>query len=190
MKPSYSCRIELPAWMPQFLENWQEPLISISQRMQLVIALSMENVQKQTGGPFAAIVIDEDSKELVSAGVNLVTTSGLSMAHAEVVALSLAQTSAGGWNLAQTGVMQLVSSCEPCAMCFGALPWSGVKSLVCGARKKDAEAVGFDEGSKPTDWVKSLQRLGIVVQTRVLQKQAAAVLMNYRDSGGSIYNAE
>jgi len=74
-------------------------------------------------------------------------------------------------------------------MCFGAVPWSGVKSMICGARKKDAEAAGFDEGDKPDNWVRSLQRRGIVVQTGVLKAEAAAVLAHYRDTGGAIYNA-
>ena len=75
-------------------------------------------------------------------------------------------------------------------MCFGAVPWSGVKSLICGARKKDAEAAGFDEGDKPDHWVRSLQRRGIVVQCSVLRAEAASVLADYKDSGGAIYNAD
>jgi tRNA(Arg) A34 adenosine deaminase TadA len=121
-------------------------------------------------------------------GLNLVTTAGLSLAHAEIVALSLAQEATGGWDLSRQGSLQLVTSCEPCAMCFGAVPWSGVKSLICGARKKDAEAVGFDEGDKPDSWVRSLQRQGITVQCRVLRSEAAAVLENYQTEGGEIYN--
>ena len=156
--------------------------------MLLAVALSEENVRQETGGPFGAIVVNEASGELVSVGINLVTTAGLSMAHAEIVALSLAQKSVGEWNLSHPGHLQLVSSCEPCAMCFGAVPWSGVKSLVCGARKKDAEAAGFDEGDKPDGWVRSLQRRGIVVQCGVLRTEAAAVLASYRENGGAIYN--
>lgn len=144
---------------------------------------------QKTGGPFGALVINEQTGELVSVGINLVTTAGLSIAHAEMVALSLAQLSVGQWNLSDSGPHQLVTSCEPCAMCFGALPWSGIVSLVCGARKKDAEAAGFDEGDKPADWIRSLQRRGIEVQRGVLRKQAASVLAHYRDSGGPIYNA-
>jgi len=189
MQLSDRCQIELPAWVLPFVDRWQKPVNSISERMQLAIALSAENVRRQTGGPFAALVVDEDSKTLVAAGVNLVTTAGLSVAHAEIVALSLAQIAVGAWDLSQAGAMQLVTSCEPCAMCFGAIPWSGAKSLVCGASKHDAEAAGFNEGKKPPDWVKSLQRRGIVVQTRVLQSEASAVLEHYHDNGGTIYNA-
>jgi len=184
------CSFELPDWVEPFLENWQEPLSTISQRMHLAIALSKENVYQETGGPFGAVVINEETGELVSVGINLVTTVGLSMAHAEIVALSLAQAAVGDWNLSRSGRLQLITSCEPCAMCFGAVPWSGIKSLVCGARKKDAEATGVDEGDKPDNWVRSLQQRGIVVQCGVLRAEATSVLAQYSDKGGAIYNAD
>ena len=33
---------------------------------------------------------------------------------------------------------ELVTTTEPCAMCLGAIPWSGLSSVVCGARDQDA----------------------------------------------------
>jgi tRNA(Arg) A34 adenosine deaminase TadA len=84
--------------------------------------------------------------------------------------------------------MQLITSCEPCAMCFGAVPWSGVTSIVCGARKEDAEAAGFDEGDKPDLWVASLQQRGIEVRQDVLRDEAAQVLRAYAAQAGLIYN--
>ena len=189
MKISSHCSFELPAWVQPFLFDWQQPLSSNSQRMKLAIALSKESVLQKTGGPFGAVVVHEETGQLVSVGINLVTTAGLSIAHAEMVALSLAQLSMGQWNLSHSGPLQLVTSCEPCAMCFGALPWSGIKSLLCGARKEDAEAAGFDEGDKPDQWVGSLQLRGIEVQRGVLRSEAAEVLAYYRDNGGPIYNA-
>jgi tRNA(Arg) A34 adenosine deaminase TadA len=188
MTISHRCNIELPAWVGPFLARREGGLSTTSERMQLAIDLAEENVRQGTGGPFGAIVVNEKSGELVSVGVNLVTSSGLSMAHAEIVALTLAQVKIGEWDLSHGGPLQLVTSCEPCAMCFGAVPWSGIKSLVCGARKKDAEAAGFDEGDKPAHWVRSLQRRGIVVQCSVSRAEAAAVLAGYREGGGAIYN--
>jgi len=189
MTISSHCSFELPAWVRPFLADWQKPLSSNKQRMRLAIALSQESIQQKTGGPFGALVVSENTGELLSVGINLVTTAGLSIAHAEMVALSLAQLRVGQWNLSQAGPVQLVTSCEPCAMCFGALPWSGISSLVCGARKQDAEIAGFDEGDKPSKWIRSLQRRGIEVERGVLRKRAAAVLVHYRDMGGPIYNA-
>ena len=189
MAISSHCSFELPGWVEPFLADWQQPLNVIEQRMQLAVALSSESVRQETGGPFGAVVVDDQTGMLVSVGINLVTTAGLSIAHAEMVALSLAQLSMGQWNLSHAGSLQLITSCEPCAMCFGALPWSGIKSLVCGARKEDAEAAGFDEGDKPEHWVDSLRLRGIEVQRGVLRSEAAEVLAYYRDRGGPIYNA-
>jgi tRNA(Arg) A34 adenosine deaminase TadA len=178
----------LPAWVQPFLSAWDRPLDSPTSRMRLAVALSAENVRQATGGPFGAIVIGQTGGELLGAGVNLVTASGLSLAHAEMVAISLAQESVDSWNLGAGGTVQLVTSCEPCAMCFGAVPWSGVGSLVWGARREDAEAAGFDEGDKPADWERSLENRGIRTRGDVLRKEAAAVLADYAGGDGAIYN--
>jgi tRNA(Arg) A34 adenosine deaminase TadA len=73
-------------------------------------------------------------------------------------------------------------------MCFGAVPWSGVSSLVWGANKEDAEAAGFDEGDKPVNWVNSLENRGIRTYPDVLREEAAAVLKKYAKKGGAIYH--
>jgi tRNA(Arg) A34 adenosine deaminase TadA len=186
-----SCEMQLPAWLDEFIADWNDPLETIEQRMHLAVTLAAENVQHRTGGPFGAIVVEDESNRLLSVGVNLVTSVELSLAHAEMVAVSLAQSATGNWNLGLTGSAQLVTSCEPCAMCFGAVPWSGVKSTIWGASKKDAEEAGFDEGDKPADWVESLERRGIKTRGGVLHEEARAVLIRYaRRDGAIIYHPE
>ena len=74
-------------------------------------------------------------------------------------------------------------------MCFGAVPWSGVRQLVCGACKADAEAAGFDEGRKPGSWEQALRDRGIEVQCNVMREEAADIFRQYRLAGGEIYNA-
>jgi len=180
--------LALPDWLGPFLAAWFDPLDTDERRMRLAVALAAENVQRQTGGPFAAIVVEEGNSCLLGAGVNRVTTMGLSLAHAEILALSLAQKSTGDWNLRNRGAVQLVTSCEPCAMCFGAVPWSGVSSLLWGARKEDAEAAGFDEGDKPANWIATLEARGIRSRGDVLRDEAAAVLASYASGNGSIYH--
>jgi len=182
--------LELPGWLDEFVSAWTEPIDTIEQRMHLAVALASENVKHHTGGPFGAIVVEEDTSRLLGVGVNLVTTLELSLAHAEMVAVSLAQSAAGNWNLGAESNVQLVTSCEPCAMCFGAVPWSGVKSIIWGAGRQDAEAAGFDEGDKPADWAESLERRGIRTQGGVLHREAAAVLARYAGRDGAIYHPE
>lgn len=184
--------IRLPDWVEPFIGHWLNTsglvLDTIEHRMLLAIALSAENVRQGTGGPFGAIVVNQETGQLAGIGVNLVTSSGISAAHAEIVALSLAQRSVEDWNLAAGAPMQLVSSCEPCAMCLGAVPWSGVSSLVCGADFTDAESAGFDEGDKPLSWPKSLNDRGVEVVVHVMREEAARVLRDYSASEGVIYN--
>ena len=182
------CTIKLPEWLDSFVDDWSGDLATPEQRMQLAVDLSAENVRHQTGGPFGAIVVEESSHHLVAVGVNLVTSLEMSIAHAEMVAISLAQARIGNWNLGEGASMQLVTSCEPCAMCFGAVPWSGVSSMIWGARKEDAEVAGFDEGDKPKNWTQSLKDRGIATHGDVLREQAAAVLLRYSSRSGAIYN--
>jgi tRNA(Arg) A34 adenosine deaminase TadA len=183
-----ACEIRLPQWLPGFLAEWDGELDTVEGRMALTIALSRQNVERSRGGPFAAVVYDLDGGSLVAAGVNLVTALNLSCAHAEIVALSLAQHAEKTWNLGERGSMELVTSCEPCAMCFGAVPWSGIRRLVCGGRKEDAEKAGFDEGDKPPAWRESLAARGIEVLCDVRRDDAASVFDYYIENAGTIYN--
>jgi len=190
MSISHECSIRLPAWVESWTQDHLADFSGSEAGMAFAIALATENVHQGTGGPFGAAVINSKNGALISVGTNLVTSSGLSLAHAEMVAISLAQHRLGSWNLNHEGSLTLVTTCEPCAMCFGAVPWSGVRKLVCGAHKSDAEAAGFDEGDKPLDWIHSLRDRGIEVETGVLHAQAAAIFEHYQNAGGEIYNAD
>jgi len=180
--------LAMPDWLAPFLAAWADPLDGEDARMRLAVALAAENVRRQTGGPFGAVVVVERSGRLLGAGVNRVIETGVSLAHAEMLALSIAQREVGDWNLGSQGAVQLVTTSEPCAMCFGAIPWSGVSSLVWGARREDAEAEGFDEGDKPENWVDTLRARGIRARGGVLRNEAAAVLAEYARSNGAIYH--
>ncbi|WNM60488.1 nucleoside deaminase [Candidatus Nitrospira neomarina] len=183
-------RLELPAWVADYLVQQPETYPTQDSRMDLVIKLAQLNIQYGTGGPFGAGVFRLDTQELVAPGVNLVLSSKSSMAHAEVVAILMAQQLVGSHNLGATGfpTHELVTSCEPCCMCLGAISWSGVRQIVCGARGGDAEAVGFDEGPKPANWIVELGLRGIAVTTDIARGKAASVLQQYVQNGGVVYN--
>ena len=182
--------VELPPWAALVLEGAQDAYASREERMAFAVSLSRKNIEEGTGGPFAAAVFDADTGRLIAAGVNLVTSLRISCAHAEVVALTQAQAILGNFDLGGESMprCELVTTTEPCAMCLGAIPWSGIRSLVCGARDEDARAAGFDEGSKREDWVKELEARGIAVARDVLREEAAAVLKDYALGGGTLYN--
>jgi len=157
--------------------------------MRLAVALARRNVLEATGGPFGAVVFETETGRVVSAGVNLVIARRNSVLHAEVVAIMLAEARAGAYSLAGgAGTRELVASCDPCAMCLGAVLWSGVGRLVTGASGEDAAAIGFDEGPVFAESYAYLERRGIDVVRGVLRDEARGVLELYRDRGGPVYN--
>jgi tRNA(Arg) A34 adenosine deaminase TadA len=183
--------LRLPDWVEELIPDQTRSYQTEEDRMRLVVELSRLNVERGTGGPFGAAVFERDRGRLLAPGMNLVVPSGCSVAHAEMVAIMIAQQVVGDFDLGGGGkpAFELVASTEPCAMCFGATPWSGVRSLLCGARDEDARSVGFDEGAKLPDWVAALEARGISVKRDVLREEAAGVLRHYSESGGDIYNA-
>ena len=180
-------KIQLPEWVENFLEQTGSIYSQIEDRMRIVIELSRQNIEHQSGGPFAAATFDSGGK-LIAPGVNMVTSTNCSILHAEIVAIALAQKLLGRYDLSDGGRFDLVSTTEPCAMCLGAIPWSGVKRLICAARDEDARKIGFDEGSKPNDWIGELEKRGVIVTRDVLRAEAVQVLEKYKSSGGTIYN--
>lgn len=189
MEPS-SFIITLPVWMESFLCRFSFPLQSVEERMQFVISMVSENIKRKTGGPFAAAVFNRETGELVAPGVNRVVPLNCSIAHAEMVTIGLAQQRLSTFDLGAAGLppLELVTSTEPCAMCLGAIPWSGIRYLVCGATDSDARGIGFDEGAKPENWVDDLTSRGIHVETGICREAAGKVLQSYANSDGTIYN--
>ena len=175
--------ITIPAFVAELVAA-TGPCASDEARMQLAIALARANIERG-GGPFGAVVFD--GPRVLAAGVNRVLDAGLSIAHAEIVALMHAQHVLR--STPTQAPLTLVASTEPCCQCFGAIVWSGVARLVCGAVSADAEAIGFDEGPKPTAWTAELERRGIRVSERVCRDQARAVLEDYARGGGPIYGS-
>ncbi|MBT6060456.1 MAG: nucleoside deaminase, partial [Anaerolineae bacterium] len=132
--------------------------------MDVVIEFSRINFQRKTGGPFAAGIFERDSGRLVVIGVNRVLPFHCSSAHAEIMAISLAQKLLGTYDLGANGLPahQIVVNWRPCTMCFGAVLWSGVRSLVIAGDGPELEEItGFDEGPIHPEWRSELSNRGI-----------------------------
>jgi tRNA(Arg) A34 adenosine deaminase TadA len=181
--------LEMPDWVAAGGFTAGVIYATVEERMQLAVRLAGENI-KHGGGPFGAAIFEMESGRLVAPGINLVQQSNCSVVHAEIVAIIMAQQLAENFDLGAEGLpdCELVSSTEPCAMCLGAIPWSGIRSLVCGARDGDAREIGFDEGEKPKNWIAALESRGISVTRDILRSEAKAIMQQYVDEGGIIYN--
>lgn len=185
--PAQQALVKLPDWVAQVV-NWQQPYPDDSAKMALAIELSRQNVLKQTGGPFGSAIFDRHSHLVLAVGVNRVLPLNNSTLHGETVAIMLAEQRLGSFTLASDAGRELFTSCEPCAMCLGAVLWSGVNRLVCAGSAADARAIGFDEGPVFNESYQYLQNAGIEVVRGFMQPEAKAVLDLYASSGGRIYN--
>ena len=187
--PDSIIRVEYPDWVSQTID-WDRKYDSDADKMRLAIAVSRENVERGTGGPFGAAIFERDSGKLVAVGMNSVVRYNNCTLHGEMVAFMMAQHRVGSFTLAAAGlpVHELFTSCEPCAMCLGATLWSGVKRVVYGAGREDASRLNFEEGPVFPESYKYLEDRGITIQRNVLRDEAKAVLELYRKKSGKIYN--
>jgi tRNA(Arg) A34 adenosine deaminase TadA len=183
----------LPPWLVEELPALAAapPLSTVEERMRLANRLADRNWRAGNGGPFAALVVDAASGALISVGVNVVLQENLSGVHAEMMALSLAQTRLRRWDLGAGGdELELVVNWRPCVMCYGATMWAGVRSLVIAGEGAEVEQLtGFDEGPMPEDWSGEFERRGIRVSVGTGHDDALEVFRAFGASDAVVYNA-
>lgn len=121
-----------------------EPAAALALALRVADVLLDDAVASATsdGGPFAALVLDGATGEVVRTSTNRVTATTDPTAHAEVSAIRAAAAARG--TVALTGLV-LVSSCEPCPMCLASALWARLDTLVYLATRHDAAAAGFDD---------------------------------------------
>lgn len=81
--------------------------------------------------PFGALIVYED--KVVTSSENQVVTLNDVTAHAELLLVQKAQKILSSLQLRNS---TLYTSTEPCAMCSGAIYWSGIRKVVFGCSTK------------------------------------------------------
>jgi hypothetical protein len=79
--------------------------------MQRAVALSLEKMRANCGGPFGAVIVRNTT--IISEGWNEVTSSNDPTAHSEIVAIRRTCTLLGTFNLSDCDIY---TSCKPCPM--------------------------------------------------------------------------
>ena len=75
-------------------------------------------------------------------------------------------------------------------MCYGAVIWSGVRSLVIGGSGPEMEELtGFDEGPMNENWVEELEKRGIEVIPNFLPHEAIKVFHSFKERDMLVYNS-
>ena len=188
----HELKLKLPNWVDSFLKTKKNIINGSEEQIRFVLKLTERNIREKTGGPFGAAIFEITSGELVSIGVNVVVDQNCSAAHAEMMALMLAQKKVQHYDLGSKKLpgYRLVTSGRMCAMCLGNVCWSGIKEVFSSAEPEDVESItGFDEGPTPPDYNNQLEKRGIRIVTKNLREEGKSVLKLYVDQGGQIYNA-
>ena len=186
--------LSLPGWIVGRVD-YDQVYATDEDRMRLAISLAAENVANRSGGPFGAAVFERESGRLIAVGVSSVLRLNNSTAHAEMIALQLAERRIASYRLASEGhpAHELFTSCAPCAMCVGAVLLSGVTRLVSAAQREDArpedrERSDCDEGPVFAARYAGLRARGIVIVDGLLRDEARAVLAESRGRDGAFYD--
>ncbi|MDG1895367.1 MAG: nucleoside deaminase [Fuerstiella sp.] len=88
---------------------------------------AIEVAKENPWDPFGAVIVDRETKVIVSEGVN--RSSGNPILHGEIDAINnYAATGTSEWSR-----LTLYTTAEPCPMCMSAILWSGISSVVFGA---------------------------------------------------------
>ena len=108
-----------------------------------IIKLGIDQAQKtmreNIGGPFGAVIIDENGK-ILSVASNTVLGSHDPTAHAEINAIREACKNIGSHDL--SGCV-LYTTGYPCPMCLSAIIWAKIKTVYFGCTPQDADKIGF-----------------------------------------------
>lgn len=104
------------------------------------IQLAEEGMRSGDGGPFGAVVVQDD--RIVGTGWNKVLKTNDPTAHAEVVAIRSACANLGKYWLEGC---RIFVNCEPCPMCLAAIYWARISSVTFAADRNDAAALDFND---------------------------------------------
>ena len=130
--------------------------------------------------PFGAVLVDARGTVVLEAE-NTVVTEDDCTGHAETNLVRLAWKQFGRAALAGCS---LYTSCEPCAMCSGAIYWSGIGRVVYALSESGLKELTGDDPENPTMTLPSRIVLGsgqrpIVVQGPALADEAGRVHVGF-----------
>jgi guanine deaminase len=108
--------------------------------MQRAVALALEKMRENSGGPFGAVIVRDNA--IIAEGWNEVTSSNDPTAHAEIVAIRRACARLGTFNLPDCDIF---TNCEPCPMCLGAIYWARLRRIYYANTRAEAAQIGFDD---------------------------------------------
>jgi tRNA(Arg) A34 adenosine deaminase TadA len=120
-----------------------EPAADALMRRALEIA---RRAREHGNHPFGALLANAAGTVLVEAENTVITGSDVT-GHAET---NLVRRASAELDAATLAAATLYTSTEPCAMCAGAIYWSGISRVVFGLREGELRALTGSDSRNPT----------------------------------------
>jgi len=102
--------------------------------------------RKHGNHPFGALLADPSGHVLLTAENTVVTTADVT-GHAET---NLVRAASTAYPVSDLRALTLFTSTEPCAMCSGAIYWSGIGSVVFALGEDELRAMTGADPQNPT----------------------------------------
>ncbi|MGH3148210.1 MAG: nucleoside deaminase [Rubrobacter sp.] len=116
---------------------------------------AIEVARRNPDAPFGAVIVDEDSGQLLAEGLNEVEKNPV--LHGEVAAI---MRCAEAHPDADWSRMTLYTTAEPCPMCSTAILWAGIPRVVYGTSVATLNGLGFPPLDLPIQEISRRTSLG------------------------------
>ncbi len=120
--------------------------------------------------PVGAVIVRDG--RIIGRGHNLTETAKDPTAHAEMIAIREAAKKIGGWRLIGC---EMFVTCEPCAMCAGAMVWARIEKVYIGTMDPKSGACGS------VFQIPSETRLNhqIKIETGLMQEECSEIMKSF-----------
>ena len=134
-------------------------------------------LSKKAFYPYGAIIVKDG--EIIGRSDAEVPVSKTAYSHAELRAIEDAMEHLGGHLCAEGGKgCTIYSSCEPCAMCMGAILYTGIDRLVYAATLEDSKECVNEILAKAEEVANACKNRKIEIVKELHRDKAAEILKN------------
>ena len=125
--------------------------------MQCALDEARKNFSTLSGGPFGSCIVHNE--QILAVAHNTVLENDATC-HAEMNAIRIASKKLNSFDLSGSIIY---STTEPCPMCFSAIHWAQIDTIVYGTSIEDAQKLGFNELPISNNTLKRLGKSSIEI---------------------------
>lgn len=131
--------------------------------------------------PYGAVIVKDN--KIIGRSASDVPVSKTGFSHAELRAIEDAMEHLGGHLCAEGGRgVTIYSSCEPCAMCMGAILYTGIDRLVYGGTLEDSTGCVNEILAKSNDIANACSNRKIEIIPEFQREEAVKVLKRWKEN--------